>query len=154
MSELSGARQIVLVTSRWKNKDDIITIAWHMPTSFVPEMYVISIGNTRYSNWLIKKSKSFCINFMPASLKNEIIYCGSIHGNEHDKFSEAKLEKVECERINCPRIKQAFGYAECKVVKVIKTGDHMIFIARVLNSKVLNKGKRLYHFGKDRFGEL
>lgn len=154
MSEITGARQVILVTSRYKDKDDIITLAWHMPTSFEPELYAISIGKTRYSNELIRKGKCFCVNFMPASLKKAIVYCGSVHGNQHDKFSETSLEKVECEKINCVRIKQALSWTECELLKTIETGDHTIFIGKVLNSKLRAKGKRLYHLGGDEFKEL
>lgn len=153
MSELTGARQVVLVTSRHEGKDNIITLAWHMQTSFEPELYAVSIGKSRFSCGMIEKSKCFCINFMPASLKKEIIHCGSCSGRSHDKFGETKLEKEECEKINCPRIKEALGYAECSLVKEIDTGDHVIFVGKVLKSKILKKGKRLFHIEGDKFLE-
>lgn len=153
MSELTGPRQVILVTSRHEDKEDIITLAWHMSTSFKPELYAISVGKSRFSYGMIEKSKSFCVNFMPASLKKEIVYCGSCSGRSHDKFAETKLQKEECEKINCPRIKQAVGYAECSLVEEIDTGDHAIFIGKVLKSKVLKKGKRLHHIEGNRFME-
>ena len=153
MSGLTGARQVVLVTSRYKDKDNIIALAWHMRTSFEPELYSISVGKSRFSYGVIKKSRCFCVNFMPASLKKEIVYCGSCSGRSHDKFAETKLQKEECEKINCPRIKQALGYAECSLVEEVDTGDHAIFIGKVLKSKVLKKGKRLYHIEGNKFLE-
>ncbi len=131
MSALTGPRQMILVTSRAKinNRvyDNIMAVAWHMPTSFNPFLYSISIAKKRFSYKLIKKSKVFCVNFMPASLKKEIIFCGSCSGSKVNKFERCKLEKIECKYINCSRIKQALGFLECKIIREIETGDHVIF---------------------------
>jgi len=154
MSELTGARQVILITSKWKEKEDITTIAWHMPTSFTPPLYAISLGKKRYSNTLISKSKCFCINFMPFFLKREIIYCGSVSGKSHNKFQETGLEKVRCDVIDCIRIKQAIGYAECEVIKKIDSGDHDIFIGKIVKSELISKDKRLYHIEGDKFKEI
>lgn len=155
MSELAGARQIVLITTRYKEKDNVMAAAWHTQLSFEPDLYAISIGKTRFNCELIKKSKCFCINFMPSSLRKEIIHCGSVSGRNHDKFKETGLLKGECEKINCPRIKQAIGYVECKLVKQIETGDHVLFVGKVLKSELLDKSrkKRLFHITADKYLE-
>ena len=57
MSELTDPRQVILVSSRAEMdilgkkelKDNIITLAWHMPVSFNPKLYAIAIGKTRFS---------------------------------------------------------------------------------------------------------
>ena len=77
-------------------------------------------------------------------LEKEMIYCGVHSGKNVDKFKETGLTKEECSKINCPKIKEALGYFECKVVKEITTGDHVIFVGEVLFSKLNKKGKRLF----------
>ena len=145
MSELNGPRQIVLVTCRHNGKDNIITLAWHMPTSFQPPMYTLSIGKTRFSHDMIKNSGSFCVNFISAEYKDAIVECGTGSGRSKDKFRESGFGREECERIDCPRIKEALGFLECKVVESIETGDHTIFVGEVLKSSPVKPGKRLYH---------
>ena len=122
-----------------------------MPLSFGPMMYAISIGKTRFSLELIKKAKCFVINFMSKDFEKEIIYCGYHSGRNVDKFKETGLEKEEAEKINCPRIKQAIGWFECKVVQEIEVGDHILFIAEIVNAGLKEKGaKRLFHlWGKN-----
>ncbi len=68
-----------------------------------------------------------------------------------DKFSQTGLEKEEAEKIDCPRIKQALGYLECKVIQEIEVGDHILFIAEVVKGELKRKGKRLFHLFKDKF---
>jgi len=151
MSELTDPRQVILVTSREEMdifgkkevKDNIITIAWHMPVSFEPNLYAISVGKTRFSKEVISKSKAFVVNFVPFTLKKEALIVGTKSGMHIDKFKEAKLGKEECQNVDCPRVKEALAYIECEVVNEIDAGDHIIFIGKVLNSEIKKKGKRL-----------
>ncbi|GAG63020.1 unnamed protein product, partial [marine sediment metagenome] len=63
------------------------------------------------------------------NFEKEILYCGRHSGKTLDKFKETGFEKEEAETINCPRIKQALGYLECKVEKETEVADHFLFIA-------------------------
>lgn len=151
MSELTSPRQVVLVTSRAETnilgkkqiKDDIITLAWHMPTSFQPELYAISVGKTRFSCRLIQSSKVFVVNFIDHKHAKQALACGTKSGEHIDKFKEAGFTKEEAEKIDCPRIKEALAYIELEVIQEIETGDHIIFIGKAIHSEIKKDGKRL-----------
>ncbi len=151
MSELTDPRQVILVSSREEMdimgkkevKDNIITIAWHMPVSFNPQLYAVSVGKTRFSADVIKKSKAFVINFVSEDMGDKALMVGTKSGMHMDKFSECGLTKEECSSIDCPRIKEAAGYMECEVIDEVDAGDHIIFIGKVLNSHIKKSGKRL-----------
>lgn len=153
MSEITAPRQTVLVSCRGKTivmgkeveKDNIIALDWHMPVSFEPELYAISIGKTRFSLNLIKNSKVFVVNFMPFELKDSVLLCGTRHGEHIDKFKEAGLTKEESAKIDCPRIKEALACLECEVTAETDAGDHVIFIGKVVNSELKKQGKRIFH---------
>ena len=152
MSELTGPRQIVLVSSRAtmsvmgkeEEKNNIITVAWHMPVSMNPQLYTVAIGKTRYSCKIMQKSKSFVVNFVPFELKEQALYCGTHSGAHVDKFRESKLTMEEAEKIDCCRIKEAAGFMECEVVNEVDAGDHFIFIGKVVNSVSKEVAKRLF----------
>ncbi len=151
MGRISNPKQVVLVTSRYKDKDDVLAMTWWTKTSFQPNLYLISVGKTRFSHELIEKSKCFAINFMPYELKEKILFCGKNSGRDLDKFKETGLTKVEGEKINCPLIKESLAYLECRVVKKIDSGDHTIFVGEVVNAKFKEKGKRPFQLDKDEF---
>ena len=151
ITTMTNPRQTILLTCRADKKDNIMTLDWHTPLSFEPMMYAVSIGKTRFSLNLIKESKVFVINFMSKNFEKEILYCGRHSGKTIDKFKETGLEKEEAETINCPVIKQALGYLECKVEKETEVGDHFLFIARVTKAELKQKGKRLFHLFADKF---
>lgn len=151
ITTLTNPRQTILLTSRWRKIDNVMTLDWHTPLSFEPMMYAVSIGKTRYSLELIRKSKVFVINFMSKDFKKEILFCGRHSGRDVDKFKETGLKKEEAETINCFRIKQALGYLECKVEEEIEVGDHILFIATVKKAELKKEGKRLFHLFGDKF---
>lgn len=148
---ICGERQAALITCRDKEKDNVLTLDWHMPCSFEPELYAIAIGKQRFSCNMVKNSRVFVVNFMPFSLKDEVLFCGRHSGRFMDKFKETKLTKEEAEKIDCPRIKEAIAYLECEVVNELETGDHIIFIGKVLKSELKKKEKRLLHIAGDEF---
>lgn len=152
MNDVKYPRQVMLVTSRADvevlgkkiKKDNIFTLCWHMPTSFVPELYAIAVSKKRFSYKLIKESGVFCVNFISKDMRKEAIFCGSRRGDHIDKFKETKLTKEECSKIDCPAIKESLSYLECEVVNDIETGDHNIIIGKVLNICEHKKGKKLF----------
>ncbi len=152
-------RQTVLITTRAKidilgkeiEKDNIITIDWHMPVSFKPALYAISIGKTRLSHEMLRKSECFVVNFMPYSLKDKVLFCGRTSGKLIDKFKGTGFTKKEAATIDCPIIKQSLAYLECSVISELDAGDHTIFIGKVLKTQESKKGKRVFHIEEDRF---
>lgn len=151
ITTLTNPRQTILLTCRAEGKDNIMTLDWHTPLSFEPMLYAVSIGKTRYSLELVKKSKVFVVNFMAKKYEKEVLFCGRHSGKNIDKFKETGLHKEESETIDCPRVKEALGCLECKVEKEIEVGDHILFIAKVLKADLKGKAKRLFHCYADKF---
>ena len=152
MPSINNPRQVILVTSREEvevmgktiPKDNIITVAWHMPVSHEPMLYAVAIGKTRFSAKLIKISKSFVVNFVPKSLEKAAVICGTTSGEHADKFEKAGLTKEEAQNIDCPKIKEAIGYLECEVINEIEAGDHIIFIGQIVNAELKKSERRLF----------
>ena len=142
-------RQVILVSSRYKNKDNVMTLSWHSPASFEPELYTIYVGKQRYSYEMIRKSKRFCINFISEDDKELAITAGRQSGKDTDKFE--KIEKEECEKIDCPRIKKALAYMECELTDEIETGDHAVFVGKVVKKDAVKEGKRLFQVEGNNF---
>ena len=157
ITNIAYPRQVILVscraevkvpfTDKLEQKDNIITLSWHSPLSFTPELYGIMISKERFSYNLIKKSGVFVVNFMPASQKAAILGCGSRRGDIIDKFKEFNLNKLEAEKIDCPIIKEALAAYECEVIQEIETGDHVVFVGKILKTLENIDGKRLFQKG-------
>ncbi len=155
---IPNPRHVVLITSRGKinllgkdaEKDNIMPADWHTQVSFSPLMWAVAVGKERVTASLIEQSRCFCINFMPYSLKDKTLKAGAMSGRFTDKFKELGLQKKECEKIDCPKIRESTGFIECEVEQAIDAGDHYVFIGKVLSHSV-EKDKRLIHIIKDIF---
>ena len=151
-------RQVILITSRAEInhfgkktvKDNIMAASWHSPVSFEPPLYSIFVGKTRFTYQLIKKSQVFAVNFMSIDNQKEVLYCGSYTGENINKFEKSGLTKKECEKIDCPYIGEALAYIECSVQEEVEVGDHILFAGKILKSKKIKEGKRIFQ-DKDDF---
>jgi flavin reductase (DIM6/NTAB) family NADH-FMN oxidoreductase RutF len=162
---LFAPRLVVLATSVDKNgKPNIIPLAWAMPTSFDPPLVAISVGTRRYSHELIAGGGEFVVNIPPISILDKVQLCGSRSGRTSDKFSEAGLTIISSKQVRPPRIKECVAHLECKVVGKFQTGDHTIFVGKVVAASVdeaafdgqgkimnLELFKPIFHLGGDSF---
>ncbi|MFO7796557.1 MAG: flavin reductase family protein [Promethearchaeia archaeon] len=153
-------RQTILCTSQFKDKKNVITLAWTMIISRTPPIIAISIAPQRFSHDMIKNSKQFTINMPTKEIIKDVYYCGTHSGRNINKFEQTKLTPLEGINVKCPRIKECFAHIECKVIDEKTYGDHTLFIGEVLTCIVkegLLKDERIkkveipYHLGANRF---
>jgi flavin reductase (DIM6/NTAB) family NADH-FMN oxidoreductase RutF len=146
------------------SKANIVTLAWSMPASFDPPLVAISVSPQRYSHRLIEETREFVVNVPTMEIAREALFCGRVSGRKHDKFKEAPLTALPAKRVQAPIIKECVAHLECKLVQKITTGDHTIFIGRVLAAHVnegvfdskfdISKVNPIYHLGGDDFATL
>lgn len=148
---------LVLITSKYQGKSNIVTVAWTSPVSHEPPLVSISISTKRHSHILIGNSKEFTINLPSFDLLDKVILCGSLSGKNVDKFKEANLTEVSGKKISSPSIKECFAFIECKVIDSFLCGDHYLFIGEIVHSEIeknfynehidLEKVKFINHLG-------
>lgn len=126
----------VMITCKYGDIENIITVSWVGTICSNPPMVSISIRPDRYSYELIKKSGEFVINIPGKSLAFAADFCGVKSGRDVDKFSHLKLNKEKANNVNVPLIKEAVISIECKVKDVIELGSHHMFIADVVGVDV------------------
>ena len=120
---------VVLVTSKLKSIENVLTVSWTGIASSHPEYVTIAINPKRYSHKIIKQSGCFCINIPNVSLLNETDYCGSYSGREINKFDKCGFHKTYKE--NFILIDECPMNILCDVKSIIELGSHDLFIAAV-----------------------
>ena len=88
---------------------------------------------------------------MTHQLKKEVEECGRISGKYINKFEKINLTKEEAEKVDCPKVKEAIGYLECETIQEVETGDHIIFIGKVINKELKTEKQRVFHTTGNRF---
>jgi flavin reductase (DIM6/NTAB) family NADH-FMN oxidoreductase RutF len=140
LSFFLGNGQVVLITScdTRKKVNGILTASWMTPTSHMPLLLSVSLGNAvesanvenfRASYSLIKETNEFGINFPSKDLMDKVAKIGTLHSNQVDKYAETALTPMESKKIKARLIKECYLNMECKVTDEYVTGDHTVFVA-------------------------
>ncbi len=146
------------------NKPNVTTLAWAMPTSQKPPLIAISLAPGRYSCSLIEESGEFTVNIPPIELLQAVIACGTFSGRSFDKFKKANLTPIPGKRVKAPAILECLAHIECTVEDKIPTGDHVMFIGKIVeayadmgmfsDSYDLKRAHMVYHGGGNSYHTL
>ena len=115
---------------------------WNMKCSMDPPLFAVSLSKKGYTHRLIRESREFVIAVPNRELEEALVLFGSTHGNEIDKFCETGVETEKAERVRSPLLSKATLNYECELYKEVDSGDHIIFIGRVVTSHI-NRGKKV-----------
>ncbi|MEK6822602.1 MAG: flavin reductase family protein [Nanoarchaeota archaeon] len=158
---LYNPRQMVFVSCRGRTtvfgrqaeRDYIVTTTWHSPCAQNPAMYLIVIPTVQEGAIAaIRDEGRFVVNFMGVEFEDAAKALASPHLPHDDHFTAAGLTRAPSAMLDCPRIMEAAGWAECALAKEIESGDHVIFIGQVLHADLPHRdAKRLFHVEGERF---
>ena len=98
---------IVLVSSAWQGKTNIMTMGWHLVMEFSPSLIGCLISNGNHSFDMIRQSGECVINLPTTSLTDEVVKIGNCSGGEIEKFKNFGLTPQKGHEVGAPLI------AEC-----------------------------------------
>lgn len=136
----------VLVTSKYEDKINVLTIAWAGTICSNPPMVSISIKKERYSFPIISESKEFVINIPSIDQAFSVDYCGVKSGKNIDKIKECGFNLGYEDDFDTPFIADCPVNLLCRVKDVLPLGSHHMFLAEVI--KVLTDESLLDAKGK------
>jgi flavin reductase (DIM6/NTAB) family NADH-FMN oxidoreductase RutF len=143
--------QIVIAIARDKNgKPNPVTIGWTMIASGQPAMLAIALTPKRYSTAAIRHSKCFTVAYPSEEMAKDTLFFGTHSGKDTDKFAETGCKYSPAEKIDSVILDDAAANFECTLENELTTGDHIIFVGKVVACHVNSEDKkRLYTVGPD-----
>jgi flavin reductase (DIM6/NTAB) family NADH-FMN oxidoreductase RutF len=141
--------RVVLISTEYKGKANIMAAAWCFPLSADPPLFGVAISKKRHTYEMIKKAGSFSINTVAEDMKQGMFICGTKSGKDIDKFKETGWTKENGK--TALSIKEAPLSIECKLENEFETGDHIVFVGKVMNVIKRRQVKTIYHRGGDQF---
>ncbi|MDD5340658.1 MAG: flavin reductase family protein [Candidatus ainarchaeum sp.] len=145
--------RVVLITSKYGDRENVMAAAWCFPVSMEPPLFAVSVSRKRFSHELISKGRAFAINLVDAKIREKAVAAGRSSGKDRDKFAELSIAR-EYGKLGMPLVKDSPASIECKLVKEIELGDHVLFVGGAVNIIERRKAKGLYHAGGDDFVEI
>lgn len=129
---LLGGGPVVLVTTRWRDKTDVMPAIWTTPLSRRPPLIGVAVYQGRHTHDMIRFSEQFALNFPARDMLDHTHYFGAVSGAEVGKLELAKLPTFSAKEVDVPLIEGCIAHIECGVEDTMRTGDHTLFIGRVL----------------------
>ena len=142
---------VVLVSSAWKGKRNIMTMGWHTVMEFTPSLIGCIISDQNHSFEMIKKSKECVINIPTQEMAKKVVGIGNCSGSEIDKFKKFKLTAISAAKVGAPLIQECYASFECKIFDATLVTRYNFFIFEVLKAHVAISPKypRTLHFRGD-----
>lgn len=125
---------VVLVSSHWQGKNNIMTMGWHTVMEFSPSLIGCMITAANHSYEMIRKSKECVINIPTYDLIDEIISIGNTTGADTDKFETCSLTAEKATIVGAPLIKECFASYECRVVDGSMLDKYNFFVLEVVKA--------------------
>jgi 3-hydroxy-9,10-secoandrosta-1,3,5(10)-triene-9,17-dione monooxygenase reductase component len=132
---LVSVRAPVTVLGVEGDKDNIGVIDWHMPVSIHPTKYAISVRSDDNLKCMISKAGNFVVNFMGNAHRKVVMRCEGQDGLYTDLFWALGINKSDADMVESPRISEAKEVLECEVEDELESGDHTIFIGKVVGPR-------------------
>jgi len=144
---------VIAIAKDAQGKFNPITLGWTMITSGQPPMMAISIGYGRYSLSAVRQSREFVISFPSSTMASDMLFFGTKSGRDVDKLAACGTKTQPATEIDGVLLADAVANFECKLEAELETGDHVLFVGRIVASHT-NEDQtvhRLYNLGKGKF---
>jgi flavin reductase (DIM6/NTAB) family NADH-FMN oxidoreductase RutF len=152
MRRLIEPGPIVLVSSHWKGRNNIMTMGWHMVMEFT--MIGCFIWDQNQSFEMIRKSKECVINVPTYDIIRKVIGIGNSTGAEIDKFDKFGLTAEKAAEVKAPLIRECYANFECQLVDTSLIRKYSLFVFEVVkaHAAVSPRFPRTIHYrGEGRF---
>ncbi len=116
--------------------------------SLDPPLMLVCLARSSNTHASLTSSGAFAINILDHSAESRAL-CRSLARRSNDKFAGVAFKRG---KIGVPILAQAMSWLECEVADSHDSGDHTIFIGRVLAAEDAERLPLLFFRG--RFGSL
>jgi flavin reductase (DIM6/NTAB) family NADH-FMN oxidoreductase RutF len=125
-----------LVSSRWKDQTNVMTMGWHTVMEFTPSLVGCVIAGGNHSFDLISNSRECVINLPTTALTDIVVRIGNTSGAEIDKFRECGLTAEEAREVGAPLIRECHANFECRLHDDALVERYNFFIFEVVKAHV------------------
>jgi flavin reductase (DIM6/NTAB) family NADH-FMN oxidoreductase RutF len=127
---------IVLVSSQWQGKRNIMTLGWQTVMEFSPSLVGCLISAANYSFELIRNSGECVINLPTTALTDTVVRIGNTSGADIDKFEEFGLSAGKAKCVHAPLIEQCHANFECRLYDDALVDRYNFFLFEVVKAHV------------------
>jgi flavin reductase (DIM6/NTAB) family NADH-FMN oxidoreductase RutF len=139
---------VVLVSTAWKGRNNIMTMGWQTVMEFSPSLVGCIIANGNVSFEMLRKSRECVINIPTVELVDQVVGIGNCSGDKVDKFARFRLTPIAGKKVEAPLIRECFANLECRIADARLVKAYNFFILEVVKAHVATAPKypRTLHY--------
>ena len=126
---------VVLLTTRRKDRVNIMTMSWHMMVEFTPPRVACVVSQADYSFAALRATRECVIAIPAVELAAKAVEIGNCSGRDVvDKFGAFGLTPLPAACVSAPLVAQCFANLECRVVDTRLVNRYNLFVLEVLKA--------------------
>jgi flavin reductase (DIM6/NTAB) family NADH-FMN oxidoreductase RutF len=146
---------IVLVSSRWRDSENIMVMGWHMMLGFSPALFGCYIWKGNHSYQMLRQSRECVINIPTLDMLDTVVGIGNCSASSAiNKFDEFGLTSEPAHAVKAPLIRECYANFECVLVDDRQIDEYGLFIWEIVQAHVAGSPKRpqtLHYRGEGEF---
>ena len=125
---------VVLLTTVWKGRVNVMTMSWHMMMEFTPALIGCVISPADHSFGILRKTKECVIAIPTVDIVTKVVDIGNCSGEDVDKFEKFELTARRGEKVAAPLIEECAANLECRVVDTRMVNKYSMFVLEVVEA--------------------
>ncbi len=129
------------VTAKYGDEVSAMTVNWITQSSFDPPMVTLAVEADSHSRQVIEASGAFAVNVYETGQRELAGRLGKTFAKHPDKIGELMWQPGPV--TGSPILEAALGWVECRVKGSLPSGDHILFVAEVVEAGGQREGQSL-----------
>lgn len=145
---------VVLLTTAWQGRANVMTMSWHMMMEFTPPLVGCVVSGANHSFAPLRDSGQCVIALPDVSLARTVVGVGNCSGRDTDKFIRFGLTAAPAGMVAAPLIEECFANLECKVADAAMVDRYNMFVLELVQAwtdPTRKDPKTIHHHGYGRF---
>jgi len=128
---------VVLVTTKYRDRTNVMAASWAMPVSSTPPLVGVAIHQGHFTHDLIRHSEEFALNIPWVGIGEKAKKTGEVSGwDVDDKFVFAGLTPIDARYVEAPLVEECIGHLECALIEAFDVGNHALFVGQIVAATV------------------
>ena len=132
---------LLAVTAKDEGGGHGMAANWITQISFEPPMVALAVERNSHMRQLIDMHGVFAVNVLESGARDLAGRLGRTFAKHPDKFGEVQWKPGPV--TGSPIMDAGLGWIECRVIEETPTGDHILYIAEVVEAGVNREGAPL-----------
>ncbi len=119
---------VVLVTTAYKGRFNVMTMSWHMMLEFEPPRIGCIVSPMNHTFRALRATRECVIAIPTVDIASRTVEIGNCSGAEVDKFKVFGLTPLPAKEVKAPLVRECLANIECKVIDTSRVSRYSLFV--------------------------